>query len=251
MTPGGIFFSQIRRFGTRREQFIFEAGSRCVSGEGIFAFHTEQAREIQEKTDACRAHKSCGVKKGLVSKTHCSDSALRNPALPKSEESQSHHDQLHGSRHSAHGDLANDVEYLTLLEEDPNVSADRPRSPSGYTSAYLAPTVSPTERSEVGKPGEKVKHLIRSSGSPVPTHGSTASLLSGSHTIDVPGGYVDMYQGKLSEKAGARGGSRRQGKPLTPGRRLAEGSDSSGDELENEEDVYMTVQEYPYSYVTE
>ena len=241
-----FLFSQIRRFGKRREQFIFEAGSRCVSGEGIFLFRTEQAWEILEKIEAC-------TKKGLTSKTHCSNSA-RNPAPQKSDESQSRHYQL--LWHSARGEFANDVDYLTLFKEDADTSADRLRSPSGDTSAHLAPTASPAashrvraERGAGGNPGEKVKCLPPSPSNPVPSHGSTASLLPAPHTMDVPRGYVDMNQGKRSENGDAHGGSRRQGKPLTLGRRLAEGSDCSDDELDKD-GVYMKVQENPHTYIT-
>ncbi len=263
---------------------MFEAGSRCASGEGIFAFHTHQERQIMSKIEECKHTLESRADSNQPKKQQGS------PGSPKSEGNQNV--QPLASRCCAG---VKNAGYLTLIEEDPEVSPGHPQSPvRNNTAGYLVPTASPTvsntgrvEGVEKGKPG-KVRCLpppvsscdsIPTDGAnrcqppsphkvtltegyvdmdrgksppkggvyegkrqrkPVPTQEKITEQPPGPHKVNLPGGYVDMDKGKSPTKGGVRG---RQ--PLSPGRQLAEGPDRSDDE-----DGYIKVQEYPYSYVT-
>ncbi len=130
---------------------MFESGSRCASGEGIFSFHTHQERQIMSKIEECKPTLESRADSNPPKKQEGS------PGSPKSEGNQNV--QQLASRCCAG---VKNARYLTLIDADPEVSPGHPQSRVGNnTAGYLVPTVSPTvshtgcaERVEKGKPSK-------------------------------------------------------------------------------------------------
>ncbi|XP_046379080.2 uncharacterized protein LOC124150926 [Haliotis rufescens] len=104
-------FKYIRRFGKTRNNFQFEAGRKCISGEGEFSLKTDQGILIFETV----------TKATQMIRTHGDDNVL-------SSSGKSQHDHSQGSRLShgkAHGQGAGPVEAKVSPKMEPrSVSVD-------------------------------------------------------------------------------------------------------------------------------